>query len=78
MDHNRTRAEWVAEEKGEFKHHVTMIEFARVLGVDENTFKRQVKSGKIPAADSRSASGWRLWSPEQVTRVLRKRAGNDV
>jgi hypothetical protein len=73
---SRTRSEWVAHEKGEeYKHHVTMIEFARTLGLEESRFKRWVKSGRIPAPDAYTSSGWRLWSPQQVTDAIRKRAG---
>ena len=71
----RTRAEWVAEEKGVHSQHSTSREFALLLGIDESTFKRWVQAEKVPAPDAVTPSGWRLWSPEQVQEAIRKRAG---
>jgi predicted site-specific integrase-resolvase len=72
---SRSREEWVAEEKGVHSNHSTSREFALLLGIDESTFKRWVKAGKVPAEDAVTPSGWRLWSPQQVQAAIRKRAG---
>lgn len=75
MRQGRTRSMWVAEEKGDFADHSTSREFALLLGIDESTFKRWVKAGKVPAPAAVTPSGWRLWSPDQVNEQMRKRAG---
>lgn len=75
---HRTRDMWVAEEKGEHSHCSTSREFALTLGIDESTFKRWVKAGKVPPPVAVTPSGWRLWSPEQVGEQIRKRAGTNA
>lgn len=51
---------------------MTLAELARFLGRDWKTLERWLKKGKLPEPVMRTSYGWRLWSPQQVTEILRQ------
>lgn len=63
----------IDNEKGEFLTYLTTQEFARFLNVSLKTIKRWEQSGRLPEPAQRSKSGWGLYSPDQVTAILRER-----
>jgi predicted site-specific integrase-resolvase len=61
------------KEKGEHISYATSGEFASTLGISMRTFSRWRSNGKVPEPASHTGHGWALWSPSQITEVLRRR-----
>lgn len=55
-----------------FKDHHTVSEMASFLGVSGRTVERWYVAGTIPAPAKVTDDGWKLWSPAQVTEILRR------
>lgn len=73
-----SRREATQSEKGEHTDHFTVREFARYMGVSQDTIERWERSGKIPAHSVRSKHGWRLWSPDHVRDTRDKRLRGQI
>ena len=46
-------------------------EVCRRVGISRNTLFRWVKNGVIPEASQRDWRGWRLFSEEELTKIVR-------
>lgn len=63
----------IKSEKGKYTDHLTTGELARFLGVALRTVHRWEASGKLPKPAQTTNLGWKLYSPTQVTEILRER-----
>lgn len=48
-------------------HYYTIGQFARKLGISVSTLKRLLRSGGIRVKERRNASGWRLFSKDDIS-----------
>lgn len=67
------RRSHMRNEKGDLKDHFTIKEVALTLGVSDQTIEHGLRLGWVPKPVARTPHGWRLWSKEQVSAMIRAR-----
>lgn len=53
-----------------YERHHTVHDLAVFLGVSDRTVERWHSGAKIPWPDHVTGTGWKLWSPSQVTEIF--------
>lgn len=68
----RSKRQFILDEKGEYPDHMTSGELCRFLHIDPRTLRSWRKKGLAP--DQMSTRGWSLWSPTQQQQLLTREA----
>lgn len=63
----------ISEGKDGLDNYKTARELSVLINVNESTVKRWARAGKIPKPTLVSTSGWALWDPKAVQRIIQLR-----